>query len=98
MLQRYNQVFGKFISMRKAEEGSWVKWQDYEADVEEYDAYWEDIAGSWRQSSDEWRRIAEDSGALVDKALKQNKLCLTALSASVILNAAFLYHILLATA
>ena len=98
MLQRYNQGFGKYVPMKEAKDGYWVKWSDYEADVEEYDAYWEDIVDSWRNSSNEWRRIAEDSGALVDKALKQNKQCLIALLASVILNAAFLYHIISATA
>ena len=55
-MKRYNQGFGKFGPMEQCDDGKWVKYEDYEQEI---DAYVEDLSKFYENSREELIRSWE---------------------------------------
>ena len=55
-MKRYNQGFGKFGPMEQCDDGKWVKYEDYEQEI---DAYVEDLSKFYENSREELVRSWE---------------------------------------
>ena len=55
-MKRYNQGFGKFGPMEQCDNGKWVKYEDYEQEI---DAYVEDLSKFYENSREELIRSWE---------------------------------------
>ena len=55
-MKRYNQGFGKFGPMEQCDNGKWVKYEDYEQEI---DAYVEDLSKFYENSREELVRSWE---------------------------------------
>ena len=55
-MKRYNQGFGKFGPMEQCDDGTWVKYEDYEQEI---DAYVEDLSKFYENSREELVRSWE---------------------------------------
>ena len=55
-MKRYNQGFGGFGPMEQSDDGKWVKYEDYDKEI---DAYTEDLSKFYEESSEELIRTWE---------------------------------------